>query len=193
MAQRNNPARRVPGNPLAGIIRALNEQGRYAARNRRNVPTITSQPVDPNVAEQIAAESGQELSFMSEFSMAAESEALQRQSHDEARAALQAELSVAAEPPREEEPQVQAVAAVATQVTQVVTDASGVAKVAFEPFPSQPVVAVTTMNMGPVLPVIETVSQEGVAIVAYDVATGARVGGVTLHVTASAGAAHDVS
>lgn len=191
MAQRNNPARRVPGNPLAGIIRALNQQGRYAARNRPNVPTITSLPVDPDVAAQVGSSGAPDP--LDALFVAAESVALQQEERSAARAALRAELDVAAEPAPEEPQQVRAVAAVATQVSQAVTDATGVAKVAFEPFSSQPVVAVTTMDMGPVLPVIETVSVDGVAVVAYDVRTGERVAGVTLHVTASAGAEQTVS
>lgn len=45
MAQRNNPANRVPDNPLAGVLRALNQQARYSDRRRTGVPTITSQDV----------------------------------------------------------------------------------------------------------------------------------------------------
>lgn len=46
MAQRVSPARRIPENPLAGILRAVRQQARYSQRRRSsNVPTVTSQDV----------------------------------------------------------------------------------------------------------------------------------------------------
>lgn len=165
MAQRNNPARRVPGNPLAGIIRALNQQSRYAARNRRNVPTVTSQPVPELSIEPGSLDTDPEIPPVTEGGML---------------------LQVPPEPVAASADVATGVAAAGGgQVAVAVTDATGVAKVAFEPFESQPVVTVTATGFGPVLPVIEDVSQDGVAVVAYDVTTGARVAGVTLHVAAT--------
>ncbi len=46
MAQRNSPSRRIPDNPLAGILRDLSQRARYSDRRRSSdVPTITSQDV----------------------------------------------------------------------------------------------------------------------------------------------------
>lgn len=42
MAQRNSPSRRIPDEPLAGIIRNVAFQARYSNRRRSDVETITS-------------------------------------------------------------------------------------------------------------------------------------------------------
>jgi hypothetical protein len=42
MAQRNSPSRRIPDEPLAGILRTVAFQARYSNRRRSDVPTITS-------------------------------------------------------------------------------------------------------------------------------------------------------
>ena len=42
MAQRNSPSRRIPGDPLAGILRTMAFQARYSNRRRGDIPTVTS-------------------------------------------------------------------------------------------------------------------------------------------------------
>lgn len=42
MAQRNSPSRRIPGEPLAGILRTVAYQARYSNRRRADVPTVTN-------------------------------------------------------------------------------------------------------------------------------------------------------
>ena len=181
MAQRNNPIRRVPGNPLAGIVRALNQQSRYAQRRRNGAPTVTSGysggPDASNTADGSASEGGND-----------ETMALMAQQMS---APGLSQPATVPEPPIESaqvRAAMQSATDDATQVAMVDTDESGVAKVAFGPFRAPPVVTVTAMCNGPVLPVIEDVSTEGASVVAYDVTTGGRVAGVTLHVQASSGA-----
>ena len=55
MAQRNSPSRRIPGEPLAGILRTMAYQSRYSNRRRADVPTVTNAVA---AAEAAAAEAG---------------------------------------------------------------------------------------------------------------------------------------
>lgn len=54
MAQRNSPSRRIPGEPLAGILRTVAYQARYSSRRRNDIPTVTNSAA---AAESAAAES----------------------------------------------------------------------------------------------------------------------------------------
>lgn len=58
MAQRNSPSRRVPDSPVAGLLRTLSYQARYANRRRRDVPTVTSITGQLATAQAEAAASG---------------------------------------------------------------------------------------------------------------------------------------
>lgn len=51
MAQRNSPSRRIPGEPLAGILRTVAYQARYANRRRADVATITNKAAAAESAE----------------------------------------------------------------------------------------------------------------------------------------------
>ncbi|AKA61692.1 hypothetical protein SEA_YDN12_25 [Streptomyces phage YDN12] len=54
MAQRNTPARRIPGEPLAGILRTVAYQARYSNRRRADVPSITNAAASAESAEAAA-------------------------------------------------------------------------------------------------------------------------------------------
>ncbi|ATN93765.1 hypothetical protein SEA_ABT2GRADUATEX2_24 [Streptomyces phage Abt2graduatex2] len=58
MAQRNSPSRRIPGEPLAGILRTVAYQARYANRRRSDIPTVTNPAAAAEVAEAAAADAG---------------------------------------------------------------------------------------------------------------------------------------
>lgn len=55
MAQRNSPSRRIPGEPLAGILRTVAYQARYSNRRRTNVATVTNSVAAAESAEAAAA------------------------------------------------------------------------------------------------------------------------------------------
>lgn len=57
MAQRNSPSRRIPGEPLAGILRTVAYQARYANRRRSDTPTVTNAAAAAEAAE-AAADAG---------------------------------------------------------------------------------------------------------------------------------------
>ncbi len=54
MAQRNSPSRRIPGEPLAGILRTVAYQARYSNRRRADVPTVTNAVAAREAAEAAA-------------------------------------------------------------------------------------------------------------------------------------------
>lgn len=57
MAQRNSPSRRIPGQPLAGILRTVAYQARYSNRRRSNVATVTNRAATAESAAVAAAAS----------------------------------------------------------------------------------------------------------------------------------------
>lgn len=57
MAQRNSPSRRIPGEPLAGILRTVAYQARYSNRRRADVPSVTNAVASASAAD-AAADAG---------------------------------------------------------------------------------------------------------------------------------------
>lgn len=57
MAQRNSPSRRVPGEPLVGVLRNMAYQARYINRRRADVATVTNRAATAVSAEAAAAAS----------------------------------------------------------------------------------------------------------------------------------------
>lgn len=161
MALRNNPARRVPDNPLAGIVRALNQQSRYAQRRRSGVPTVTS-AVAPDVAADVS---------------------LLQTTGGGAPGYAAPAPGVAARSAGPVAPQVSEATAVATLACTVATGQDGSARVTFPATLDHPVVTATAMAPVAALPVIESVADGVAVLVAYDVATGSRLAAVTLHVS----------
>lgn len=55
MAQRNSPSRRIPGEPLAGILRTVAYQARYSNRRRADVASITNSVAAAEAAQAATA------------------------------------------------------------------------------------------------------------------------------------------
>ncbi|AMD42770.1 hypothetical protein SEA_XKCD426_29 [Streptomyces phage Xkcd426] len=174
MAQRNNPARRIPDNPLAGIIRAINQQSRYSARRRSGVPTVTTSFADQTEAALMAAE-GDQLAQQFAAPVAVPTEAQL--------AALQAAEVMAFQLDVAEAAPVAASQAFETLAATLVTDDTGAATFTYGPYASAPVVTVTAVAGVAVVATVETADGTAATVRAFGL-SGARQAGVTVHVSA---------
>ncbi len=177
MAQRTNPARRIPGNPLAGILRALSQQARYSDRRRSStVPTVLSDAsaaagggataVELEQAASLFAEVAPPQSDAEETALAAEFEAALRQAVIEAAPVAVSQV-------------------LETAAATAVTDGTGTATVTYGPYETAPVVVVTAV--ADIANTATVVRADGwSATVAVRDATGTAVTGATVAVAVHA-------
>ncbi|AKA61761.1 hypothetical protein SEA_MAIH_23 [Streptomyces phage Maih] len=92
MAQRNTPSRRIPGEPLAGILRTVAYQARYANRRRSDIPTVTNPAAASAAAAEAAAADAGVASLSGPATMA---EAMTQVASERAYAELQQDAAVA--------------------------------------------------------------------------------------------------
>lgn len=174
MAQRSNPARRIPGNPLAGILRSINQQSRYSQRRRSGIPTVTTPFA---VAQQDAQAEAEALAVALQF--VAPAEVLTEEHLDALRvadtAAFQEDVAVAS--PVAASQVFDAVAAT------VVTDDTGAATFTYGPYDVAPVVTATPLSSVAAVATVETLDGVAATVRVFSLA-GARLSGVTVHVTA---------
>lgn len=74
MAQRNSPSRRIPGEPLAGILRTVAYQARYSNRRRANVVTVTNSAAAAESAEAAAGATVSAATLVAPATMASASQ-----------------------------------------------------------------------------------------------------------------------
>jgi len=77
MAQRNSPSRRIPGQPLAGILRTVAYQARYSNRRRSDVTTVTNSAAAAVSAQAAATGATMSVAPESMASAMAKAEAVQ--------------------------------------------------------------------------------------------------------------------
>lgn len=168
MAQRSTPARRIPGEPLTGILRTVAYQARYSNRRRGDIPTITS-----SLGRAASAASA---AVQGVNAIVAQSVALNAAYETEAEALARSET-----PPdlKEEVP----ATPVANDAATLATDETGIATWTYDDRGAVPVVVATAVADQPAVATVSSLSATSATVHVWGL-TGEPMAGALVSVVA---------
>lgn len=176
MAQRSSPGRRIPGDPLAGILRTVAFQARYSNRRRGDVPTVTSAVGQAASAEAAAGVSSMVLqSFALTATPETEDAAMARAATQPDQAELLTATDVATQPEPYELPR--------NDAATFMVDENGSATWQYEDRGTVPHVVATAVADQPAVATISDRTATSVTVHVWDL-TGQPVIGGTVSVAA---------
>lgn len=171
MAQRSSPGRRIPGEPLSGILRNVAFQARYSDRRRTDIPSIT------NAAARV--ESANAATPATSFAVVSEAQIMSQAASEAAYAELQAaeadDAAVASRVAGAELPR--------NDAATFETGPDGSATWLFEPRGSVPHVTATVVADRPAVATVSALTDAAATVTVWDL-SGQPLPGATVTVAA---------